>query len=352
MNEKINLQELAALFSARQNITKKEADGFLRELFSVMSEGLLADGTLKVKDLGTFKIIDVEARESINVRTGERVTIAAHRKLSYTADKALTERLNASSATAPTPVPEQSAQPPAPRRPSASTVPLQPVHPSSAPTDRLPEPLPAAVPATELTKKEIDAFFATIPALPPDAESASCGNYAADRTKPLTFHMRYPVVTSLAVVALSALTLYGLFYFITSSNKKEYRSTLRRFYAEKPAAVPQPDAEGNVRYNDLPPMPTDTATDADAGHDLQRTTLKRGEKLSDVALREYNNPVFWVYLYEANRNIVGHPDSIAPGTEIIVPDADVYNLNNNNLSAIRKAIEMAERITEELRTKN
>ena len=94
MNEKINLQDLSALLAEKADITKKEAETFLREYFEVMSEELINDNLLKIRDLGTFKLLKVEDRESIDVTTGERFIIPAHYKVSFTPDRKLAEAVN------------------------------------------------------------------------------------------------------------------------------------------------------------------------------------------------------------------------------------------------------------------
>jgi len=94
MNERINLQDLVTLLSEKADITKKDAETFLREYFEVINEELVKDGMLKVKDLGAFKLLQVEDRESIDVTTGERVLIPAHYKVTFTPDKKLAETVN------------------------------------------------------------------------------------------------------------------------------------------------------------------------------------------------------------------------------------------------------------------
>lgn len=94
MNEKINLQELTGLLSDKAGISKKDAETFLRELFNLMTEALIKDKLVKVKNLGSFKLTEVNERESVNVRTGERVVIPAHAKVSYTPTTQLGQTIN------------------------------------------------------------------------------------------------------------------------------------------------------------------------------------------------------------------------------------------------------------------
>lgn len=94
MNERLTLQDLIDLLAKRQEITKKDAENFLRELFTVIAETIEKNDSVKIKDFGTFKLVKVNSRKSVNVNTGEAIEIAAHYKLSFTPDKMLREAIN------------------------------------------------------------------------------------------------------------------------------------------------------------------------------------------------------------------------------------------------------------------
>lgn len=95
MNEKISFPDLVALLAAKLNVTKKEAEAFLKEFFTVSTEVISSGDELKISELGVFKSIWVEPRASVNVQTGEPVEIPGHYKLSFVPDKALREAVNA-----------------------------------------------------------------------------------------------------------------------------------------------------------------------------------------------------------------------------------------------------------------
>ncbi|MDR2626542.1 MAG: HU family DNA-binding protein [Dysgonamonadaceae bacterium] len=303
MNEKINIQELTTLLSEELKITKKEADGFLRELFYVMHEGLLRDNLLKIKDLGSFKIIDVSDRESINVRTGQRLTIPAHRKLSYTPDPSLKERVNVP-ATTPSPVVEEEH-----REPVAEIAGRQP---------------------------------APSPSQSQSGEDVQFGRLYNETQKKLTFPARHPLLIVFVLILLGSLIFYGIYRFITSSNRKEYRSTLIKFNTKARTTGTDDDV---IEYD--PSTPPDTE-ESFLPVEPRKIKTKYGEKLSSIAFREYGDEIFWVYLYEANRHVVKNPDNIPPDTEIIIPDAEVYGLNKYNLQAVEKATQLAGKIRKEL----
>jgi nucleoid DNA-binding protein len=94
MNEKINLQELINLLSQKSGITKKDAELFLKECFDTINEALVADQSVKIKNLGSIKLALVSDRESIDVVTGARVLIPAHYKANFSADNTLAQVVN------------------------------------------------------------------------------------------------------------------------------------------------------------------------------------------------------------------------------------------------------------------
>lgn len=94
MNEKLTLQDLVDFLSKKSDITKKEADLFLRELFQLILDRIFENDSVKIKDFGTFKLISVSSRESVNVNTGEKIQIPAHQRLSFAPDRVLKELVN------------------------------------------------------------------------------------------------------------------------------------------------------------------------------------------------------------------------------------------------------------------
>ena len=62
MNEKISFPDLVGLLSSKMNITKKEAETFLKEFFTVSTEVITSGEELRINGLGLFKPIWVEAR--------------------------------------------------------------------------------------------------------------------------------------------------------------------------------------------------------------------------------------------------------------------------------------------------
>lgn len=95
MNEKISFPDLVTLLATKLNVTKKEAEAFLKEFFTISTEVISSGDELRINELGVFKPIWVEPRASVNVQTGEPVEIPGHYKVSFVPDKVLREAVNA-----------------------------------------------------------------------------------------------------------------------------------------------------------------------------------------------------------------------------------------------------------------
>lgn len=95
MNEKISFPDLVTLLATKLNVTKKDAEAFLKEFFTISTEVISSGEELRINELGVFKPIWVEPRASVNVQTGEPVEIPGHYKVSFVPDKVLREAVNA-----------------------------------------------------------------------------------------------------------------------------------------------------------------------------------------------------------------------------------------------------------------
>lgn len=74
-------------------------------------------------------------------------------------------------------------------------------------------------------------------------------------------------------------------------------------------------------------------------------TVTEKQFLTKIAAKHYGNADFWVYIYEENRSIIKNPNTIAPGTKVVIPPASKYGIDKNNpesLKAARKKIQEIE----------
>jgi nucleoid DNA-binding protein len=68
--------------------------------------------------------------------------------------------------------------------------------------------------------------------------------------------------------------------------------------------------------------------------------IRIGSRLTYIAKRYYGNKVFWVYIYEANRNHIVNPDRVPVGTLIKVPKVDKRLIDSSNERCIQTAKEL------------
>lgn len=94
MKKKLSIQDIANHLVQNEDISKKDAEDFVRAFFEVVEEGLHEDNFVKIKGFGTFKLVSVNERESINVNTGERIQISGHTKVTFTPDTQMKELVN------------------------------------------------------------------------------------------------------------------------------------------------------------------------------------------------------------------------------------------------------------------
>lgn len=83
MSEKITMQVLSDVLADRNGATKKFSENFLKAFFDTLTDGLDAEGVVKIKGLGTFKLVEVGERESVSVSTGERFLIPGYKKVNF-----------------------------------------------------------------------------------------------------------------------------------------------------------------------------------------------------------------------------------------------------------------------------
>ncbi len=93
-SEKINLNDLLQSISVDSDQQKGVIEQFLKSLFTEIEEGLRNDKVVKISGFGTFKLQAIEARKSVNINTGEEITIEGYNKVSFSPEAALREKVN------------------------------------------------------------------------------------------------------------------------------------------------------------------------------------------------------------------------------------------------------------------
>lgn len=85
----MNKTDLVASVAEKTDLTKKEAEKVITEVFASIEEALAKGDKVQLVGFGTFEVKERAARVGRNPRTGEQIEIAATRVPVFKAGKAL-----------------------------------------------------------------------------------------------------------------------------------------------------------------------------------------------------------------------------------------------------------------------
>ena len=90
----MNKAELVAALAESMEVTKKEAEKFLKTFEDVVTEELKKGGQVQLVGFGTFEVGQRPSRTGINPRTKESIQIPAAKTPKFKAGKALKDAVN------------------------------------------------------------------------------------------------------------------------------------------------------------------------------------------------------------------------------------------------------------------
>jgi len=288
---KINIQEITDILSSRTGETKKFSEQFLRELVSVIAEYLQKDGIVKVKGLGTFKIIKVEERKSVDVTTGNEIVLPSHNKVQFTPEDAVKQQVNESYSH------------------------LQTTFIDQAKTE---------------TKKEKSTWWISIIVL-------AAIVVALFFTRPYWLHyvenyfgIKPDVVvvdtTSVEVSTNSSVEAFDSAAMLADSTLLMYQDSVSN--AEADAFISD---ENSAKGFDINTYTYKMAAEAPV---REYVTVIDGSRLTMVAYRAYGSKDFWVYVYDANRDVLRSPSDVNKGMELKIADLPQELTNPDSEEAI------------------
>ncbi|MDO4715132.1 MAG: HU family DNA-binding protein [Bacteroidales bacterium] len=95
MKHKLTINDLADRMVLATGLSYDKVEAYLDAFFAQTEEVLLAEHLVKIKGLGDFKISGIAPRTSVDVNTGKPIVIKGHARISFSADNAVNEKLNA-----------------------------------------------------------------------------------------------------------------------------------------------------------------------------------------------------------------------------------------------------------------
>lgn len=95
---------------------------------------------------------------------------------------------------------------------------------------------------------------------------------------------------------------------------------------EEPAAA-TPEKIGVTKENEVPTQPSDAVV---------YDTISKTRYLTTMAKAHYGNYNLWPIIYEENKEKLGHPDRIRPGTPVVIPKLNKYGIDPFNKKDVEK----------------
>lgn len=383
MNEKISFPDLVGLLSSKMNITKKEAETFLKEFFTVSTEVITSGEELRINGLGLFKPIWVEARGSINVQTGEPVEIPGHYKLSFIPDKVLREAVNAPFSSFSvevlndhvtiedmTAVPSQDIDENNDicntenvelqdskeiREKEEEDEPIEPAH------EYIQEDKSADEESSESTvsSQEIEKFQEEI--IQPESETKveekeeDCyEDYLRKSASRKSFWWGVLSAFGIIIICLAG----GIFFMGNDSpyvvKIGEYTLSLgkqsidSRPMNNNPESVVLPENKDTLSEMEKDSVLKDSVISASplAAPEVKPVieTIRSGVFLTTLARKYFGHKAFWVYIYEENKDVIKNPNQVPIGTRLTIPSASKYDIDANNRTSVENAKALAAKI--------
>ena len=383
MNEKISFPDLVGLLSSKMNITKKEAETFLKEFFTVSTEIITSGEELRINGLGLFKPIWVEARGSINIQTGEPVEIPGHYKLSFIPDKVLREAVNAPFSSFSVevlndhvPIEDMTAVPSQDidenndicntenvelqdskeiREKEEEDEPIEPAH------EYIQEDKSADEESSESTvsSQEIEKFQEEI--IQPESETKveekeeDCyEDYLRKSSSRKSFWWGVLSAFGIIIICLAG----GIFFMGNDSpyvvKIGEYTLSLgkqsidSRPMNNNPESVVLPENKATLSEMEKDSVLKDSVISASplAAPEVKPVieTIRSGVFLTTLARKYFGHKAFWVYIYEENKDVIKNPNQVPIGTRLTIPSASKYDIDANNRTSVEKAKALAAKI--------
>lgn len=392
-NGKITLADVAAHLAQQNGLTKKSAALFIQQFVASVEEALLKDGDVKVKGLGVFKIEWHESRMSVNVQTGEKYEIPGHNKITFTPDKSIRDTVNKPfehlepiivnkerSTENDTWKDEeelrlkrfseqaqeilgiiadlQDIQPviknqetPAPKSLiDAVEHQQEPKQLETSATIEMVEQPSKTLPSTDTTsttnivQEEIKRPAKDQPLSSVADETFMMERMAKQAPTKNTKWMRMSIL--LAVIVVLCLPVYYYFFLMNHGDNAIPSATTSASSAQTPnktvtapsisSVQPLPTKAPQV----IPKQPekTNPLTQPRLYKETLATeTFTEGSRLTLMALKYFGNKLFWVYIYEANKDKITNPDCILAGTRIRIPKLDPKLIDVHNPQCLAQA---------------
>ena len=334
-NEKMTWSELRKAVAEMAGTSEQEATNFLNALVDAILVGLKEDQQVKVKGIGTFALKAMAARKSVNIATGEEFTIEGYNKLTFSAESLLKENVEKRLEIPPTievvkeltddPLKKLGEQAEeivdilADLGQAVSKPGLEVQEGSEVQEENIEEPVDEANEAPtpeEPIAKVIQEPAVEIKEKPTQKPTCKCHKW---------------VCWLIGAIILLGIIGTGVYF----------RATLQQWWQCMQDCQPVMEVEevqegsGSSEVQEVQEVQEVALADQPREYvnfiGIER--VGKDSRLAWIAYKYYAQKDLWVFIYEANRDIIKHPTHVRPGQHIRIPELDekYRNLYNPEL---------------------
>lgn len=349
MNTTIPLSHITSALASMTGTTESTADTFLRELFAAVSARLVSGTPVKVKHIGTFA---PTPEGLVTFIPDKDIETALNRPFEFFEPVPLGDAVTEEMLAIPI---EQPADAPHPEEEKEKEAAEEEKENDRQPQDEpIPEtdqdPQTSLVEETEVEEtEEEDMAIPAIEATPaikaidaPSHIDAPSPMEAIDPIIPPTIrhsrHGRRRFIYGLVLGTLIGAIIGTAATWLILNNRQKTTVIIERVRTAEnvaPTATDTAKAATSMPMDTAVPKPEPTAKAA-TPHQLT-DTIRHDRFLTSMARKYYGEMIFWVYIYEENRDRLSHPDRISPGTVVKIPDASKYGIDRNNPESTARA---------------
>ena len=322
-NDKLTWLELRKAVAEYANTSEQEAEQFLDALLDGIVEGLKTDKQVKIKGLGNFSLKAVAPRKSVNIATGEAYTIEGYNKLVFNAEAMLKESVEKRIEQPKTEV-------------VVAELNNDPIKKLGEQANEIVDLLadlgqaPNTVEITEVQEvsttpetKEVQ----TIPEVQEIPEEPTTPPQPTVLVPPVTTRKCNGLCWAIIAVLLALLIGAGVYFRDTLIQWWQCMQDCQTVEIVEEVEQVQEVQELSISLADKPREYVNFIGIERVGQD---------SRLAWIAYKYYAQKDLWVFIYEANRDVISDPTLVRPGQYIRIPELseEYRNLYNPELKQL------------------
>lgn len=322
-NEKLTWLELRKAVAEYANTSEQEAEQFLDALLDGIVEGLKTDKQVKIKGLGNFSLKAVAPRKSVNIATGEAYTIEGYNKLVFNAEAMLKESV------------EKRIEQPKTEAVVAelNNDPIKKLGEQANEIVDLLADLGQAPNTVEITEvQEVSTIpktkeVQTIPEVQEIPEEPTAPTEPSVPAPPAATRKCNGLCWVIIVVLLALLIGAGVYFRDTLIQWWQCMQDCQTVEIVEELEQVQEVQEISISLADKPREYVNFIGIERVGQD---------SRLAWIAYKYYAQKDLWVFIYEANRDVISDPTLVRPGQYIRIPELseEYRNLYNPELKQL------------------